>query len=234
MGAPKATVYAEDLFAVVKVGPMGPYGNNAYLLHDAGAKASLLVDMPLDERPLLDAIAEVGNVEQIVATHWHHDHWMTYDAVRAATNGVVIVGDKEVNVPAERIDRRIGHGDELKVGGRRVTILHTPGHTPGSICLKVGRALITGDTLFRGGPGRTSAPGDLGTIVDSIVSHLLSLPDHTMVMPGHGPDTTIADTRREHAHYARKPWPADYFGDVEWLKDPPTRSRSRADTEAIR
>src|SRR5579859_2365071 len=195
MAAPKAVVYTEDAFTILKVGPMGPYGNNAYILHDADAKDALLIDMPLDEQPLLEAIAEVGNVHQIVATHWHRDHWMTYDPVRKATSAPVIVGDREINIPPERIDKKIGHGQELKVGSYRLTILHTPGHTPGSICLKVGKALISGDTLFRGGPGRTSAPGDVGIIVDSIVKHLLPLEDETVVMPGHGPNTTIGDTR---------------------------------------
>jgi hydroxyacylglutathione hydrolase len=223
MAAPKAVVYTEDSFSIVKVGPMGPYGNNAYLLHDAEAKDALLVDMPLEEQPLLEAIAEIGNVHQIVATHWHHDHWMTYDPVRKATNAVVLVGDKEVNIPAERIDKRLGHGDDVKVGSTRVTILHTPGHTVGSICLKIGRALISGDTLFQGGPGKTSAAGDLGIIVSSIVTHLLPLADETVVMPGHGVNTTIGDARHEHAEYLKHPWPADYYGDVEWLKQGPTR-----------
>src|SRR5437867_5918428 len=167
MAAPKAVVYTEDSFSVVKVGPMGPYGNNAYLLHDADAKDALLVDMPLDEQPLLQAIAEIGNVHQIVATHWHRDHWMTYDPVRKATNAPVLVGDKEINIPDERIDGLLSHGDEVKVGTKRVTILHTPGHTPSSICLRIGRALISGATLFRDGPGKTSKSGDLGIIVNA-------------------------------------------------------------------
>src|SRR5581483_9472212 len=195
---PKATVYTEDSFSVVKVGPMGPYGNNAYILHDAEAKDSLLVDMPLDEQPLLEAIA-------------------------AATQAPVLVCDKEINIPPERIDGRLSHGQEIKVGSKRVTVLHTPGHTPGSICLRIGRSLISGDTLFQGGPGKTSAPGDLETIVRSIVTHLHPLPEETVVMPGHGPNTTIAEAKREYAEYLRHPWPADFYGDVEWVKPPPGR-----------
>ncbi|MBV8087092.1 MAG: MBL fold metallo-hydrolase [Chloroflexi bacterium] len=214
-------VYSEDNFSVVKVGPMGPYGNNAYILHDADAKDALLVDMPLEEERLLRAIKDLGNVHQIVATHWHRDHWMTYDPVRAATQAPVLVGDKEVNIPTERIDGRLAHGQDVKVGTRRLTILHTPGHTVGSICLKIGKALISGDTLFRGGPGRTSAAGDLGVIIDSIVRELHSLPEDTVVMPGHGPDTTIGESKREYAEYLKHPWPKDFHGDVEWLKEAP-------------
>jgi hydroxyacylglutathione hydrolase len=221
---PEAIVYAEDEFSVVKVGPMGPYGNNAYLLHDAGARDALLVDMPLEEQPLLDAISAVGCVHQIVATHWHRDHWMTYDPVRRATQAPVLVGEKEINIPAERIDGRLRHAQEVKVGTRRVTILHTPGHTPGSICLQIGRALISGDTLFRGGPGKTSASGDLQIIISSIVEHLHSLDDETVVLPGHGPDTTIREAKREYAEYLTHPWPSDFFGDAVWMQPAPAGS----------
>jgi len=217
----KAIAYTEDDFSIVKVGPMGPYGNNAYILHDASARDALLVDMPLDEQPLLEAIAEIGNVHQIVATHWHRDHWMTYEPVRKATQAPVLVGDKEINIAPERIDGLLSHGQEIKVGSKRIQILHTPGHTPGSICLRIGRALISGDTLFRGGPGKTSVSGDLGIIVNSIVQNLHVLDDDTVVMPGHGPDTTIRDAKVEYAEYLKHPWPTTYTGDVEWLKVPP-------------
>jgi hydroxyacylglutathione hydrolase len=220
----RTIVYTEDDFSLVKVGPMGPYGNNAYLLHDAGARDTLLVDMPLEEEPLLEAIAAVGHVHQIVATHWHRDHWMTYDPVRRATGAPVLVGEKEINIAPERIDGRLTHGQEVTVGTKRVTILHTPGHTPGSICLRIGRALVSGDTLFRGGPGKTSAPGDLGIIIESIVSHLHTLDDETIVLPGHGPDTTIHEAKREYEEYLKHPWPADFHGDLEWLKPPPLSS----------
>jgi glyoxylase-like metal-dependent hydrolase (beta-lactamase superfamily II) len=219
----QAIAYTEDGFSIVKVGPMGPYGNNAYLLHDAGAHDTLLVDMPLEEQPLLEAISAVGYVHQIVATHWHRDHWMTYDPVRKATQAPVLVGEKEIEIAPERIDGTLSHGQELKVGTRRVTILHTPGHTPGSICLQIGRALISGDTLFQGGPGRTSASGHLQVIIDSIVNHLHPLDDETVVMPGHGPNTTIAEAKREYAEYLTHPWPADYSGDVVWRDPPPAR-----------
>jgi glyoxylase-like metal-dependent hydrolase (beta-lactamase superfamily II) len=219
---PGAIVYTEDDFTVVKVGPMGPYGNNAYILHDAGARDALLVDMPLDEQPLLEAIAVVGHVHQIVATHWHRDHWMTYDPVRQATQAPVLVGDQEINIPVERIDGYLTHGQEIQVGTKRVTILHTPGHTPGSICLRLGRALISGDTLFQGGPGKTAASGDLQIIIDSIVTQLHPLADETIVMPGHGPNTTIGDAKREYTEYLTHPWPADFCGDVVWLAPPPS------------
>ncbi len=200
----------------MKVGPMGPYGNNAYIVRDVAAGEALLVDMPLEEGPLLEAIAAEGGVRTVIATHWHRDHWMTYDAVRAATGAPVLVGAVEINVPEERIDGRLDDGAEVKVGAARISVLHTPGHTVGSISLRVGNAVITGDTLFNGGPGKTAAKGDLETLIESIKAKLLPLPEDTLVMPGHGVNTTIADSRVGVAAYSRHPKPAGYFGDVAW------------------
>jgi hydroxyacylglutathione hydrolase len=210
------TIFEDGGVRIVKVGPMGPYNNNAYIVRDVAAGEALLVDMPLDEKPLLDAIAAEGGVRTIVATHWHQDHWMTYDAVRSATSAPVLVGDKEIKIPEERIDGRLADGAEVRVGSARITVLHTPGHTPGSISLRVGRAVISGDTLFDGGPGKTFAKGDLETLLASISAKLLPLPEETNVLPGHGGVTTIGESRQGYDSYKQEPKSAGYFGDVEW------------------
>lgn len=216
MAGAEITVFEDGGVRIVKVGPMGPYDNNAYIVRDVAAGEALLVDMPLEEGPLLAAIAAEGGIRTVIATHWHPDHWMTYDAVRAATGAPVLVGAVEVKIPEERIDGRLDDGAEVKVGAARITVLHTPGHTPGSISLRVGGAVITGDTLFNGGPGKTSAKGDLETLVESITARLLPLPEETVVMPGHGVNTTIAESRSGVAAYQRHPKPAGFFGDVAW------------------
>jgi hydroxyacylglutathione hydrolase len=210
-------VFEDGEVRIVKVGPMGPYGNNAYLVSDTGRRETLLVDMPLDTGKLLDAIAAEGGVRQIVVTHWHPDHWASYDAVRKATGAPVLVGDKEIHVPEERIDRRVRDGEELRAGSTRLTVLHTPGHTPGSISLRIGKAVISGDTLFDGGPGKTFARGDLETIIRSIVERLHPLPEETVVLPGHGANTTIGESRRQYAEYVQHPRAPGDHGDVVWL-----------------
>jgi hydroxyacylglutathione hydrolase len=201
---------------IVKIGPMGPYNNNAYIVRDVAAGESLLVDMPLEESPLLAAIAAEGGVGTVIATHWHGDHWMTYDAVRAATGAPVLVGSAEIKIPDERIDGRLDDGAEVSVGSVRITVIHTPGHTPGSISLRVGRAVISGDTLFDGGPGKTFASGDLEAVLASIQARLLPLPDDTVVLPGHGANTTIAESREGIQEYLKHPKPAGFYGDVTW------------------
>ena len=97
-----------------------------------------------------------------------------------------------------------------------VRVIHTPGHTPGSVCFLVGRYLIGGDTLFPGGPGHTDTPADLQQTIRSIVQRLYVLPDATLVLPGHGDETTIGASRHEYAVFASRPHPPDLCGDVLW------------------
>ncbi len=162
----------------------------------------------------------------IIATHWHPDHWATYDAVRSATGAPVLVGAKEIRISEERIDGRLDHGATVPFGGQAIEVLHTPGHTPGSISLRIGRAVISGDTLFNGGPGKTFASGDLETLIRSIVDHLHPLGDDTVVLPGHGASTTIGESRRQYARYVGNAHDPGYFGDVEWVKGRGLRAAS--------
>lgn len=227
--------YREDDLVIIKVGPLRPWDNNAYIIADTGAREALLVDMPADSDDgdessgsaangthVLAALGDLAlngaKVGQVVATHWHGDHWMSYDAIRAATGAPVSVFAHEINVPPERIDRKVEEDDELRCGKARLRVIHTPGHTPGSICLRMGRYLLSGDTLFNGGPGRTQAPKDLLTEIAAIVAKLHVLPDDVQVLPGHGADTLMADSRREYAVFAAKQHAPDLCGDVEWLK----------------
>jgi glyoxylase-like metal-dependent hydrolase (beta-lactamase superfamily II) len=225
--------YREDGLVLLKVGPLNPYANNAYVIADTAAKDAVLVDMPADAdgddpgtassgarvvEALSDVVLGGARVRTIVATHWHPDHWMSYDNIRAATSAPVAVYENEVNVPAERIDRRLRDGEEIRCGSARVRVIHTPGHTPGSISLYLGKVLISGDTLFNGGPGATRAPEDLLTEIESIAKKLYLLPDETMVWPGHGEGTTLGDSKREYAVFASKSHPADLCGDVVWTE----------------
>lgn len=211
-------LYREGDIEVVRIGPLGPYGNNSYIIADTSAKESLVIDMPAEGEKILAALAD-ARVGSIVATHWHPDHWMSYDLIRSATGAPVHVHEAEVNIPPERIDVRVRDGQELRVGGARLRVLHTPGHTPGSICLLLGKVLLTGDTLFPGGPGRTAKPEDLSTAIRSIVEKLYDLPEDVLVWPGHGDPTTIGASRAEYQVFAARPHRPDLSGDVSWNTD---------------
>jgi hydroxyacylglutathione hydrolase len=208
-------LYREGDIEVVRLGPLGPYGNNAYIVADTSARESLIVDMPAEGEKILEALAD-ARVSSIVATHWHQDHWMSYDLVRSATRAPVYVHEAEVNIPPERIDARLRDGQEITIGSARLRVIHTPGHTPGSICLLLGKVLLTGDTLFPGGPGHTVKPEDLTTAVRSIVDRLHPLGDDINVWPGHGDLTTIGRSREEYRIFASRSHRPDLAGDVTW------------------
>ena len=111
----------------------------------------------------------------------------------------------------------LADGQVISFGNQELKVLVTPGHTDGASCFLVGKHLFSGDTLFPGGPGKSRSPEALETILKSITSKLLTLPDDTQVYPGHGDDTTIAEAKRRHDVYASKSHPEGQFGDVDWL-----------------
>ena len=166
----------------------------------------LVIDAPHDAAPLLDAIGG-RRVTAIVLTHGHNDHLTAAVALREATGAEIwfnpadrMLWDQvygEVH-PDSAADHDLTEGTTFDVAGTRLTAMHTPGHSPGSTCLYAADlcAVFTGDTLFCGGPGATGRSySDHPTIVESIRTRLLTLPEDTIVKTGHGDDTTIGAER---------------------------------------
>ncbi len=207
--------YEDRDLVLTKIGPLGPYDNNAYIIADRSSNQALIVDMPAGSRSVLEAIHGL-HVTAILLTHTHPDHWAEYDLVKSATGAAVRCHPAERIMPADRIDLLLADGDEITVGNIGVRAIHTPGHTPGSTCFLAGRFLLSGDTLFPGGPGRTQTPQDLQQTIASIRERLHTLPDDTPVLPGHGATTTIGQSKREYAVFASRSHPADLCGDVLW------------------
>ncbi len=206
---------------VIKIGPLGPYANNAYIISDRATKRAIFVDAPIGSAPAI-AAAQPYDVLRVIVTHRHGDHWAEIDSVIGELGAPVYCHDADRAPYAAKVDGVVMHGDMIAVGETLVQVLHTTGHTPGSICLLVPDAddgsdvLISGDTLFPGGPGRSDSPAALHEMVQSIETRLLTLPGDTRVYPGHGDNTTIADAQREHAVFASKEHAADLHGDVTW------------------
>jgi glyoxylase-like metal-dependent hydrolase (beta-lactamase superfamily II) len=208
-------VYSEGTLRIVKAADLGSFGNNAYLVHDKESNDALIVDAPQDAASLLDEL-DGARVSRIIITHRHPDHWAGLDVLKPAVEAPVACHDADRAPYESKVDSTIADGEEITLGSLKVRAIHTPGHTPGSICFAVGNYLFSGDTLFPGGPGRTSKPEDLRQEIDSITSRLFGLPDETVVLPGHGANGSIGDSKREHAVFASKEHPADLCGDVTW------------------
>lgn len=212
-----ADAYRDDQITIEVLRDLGSYGNNAYLLRPANGGAVTVVDVPEGSEAIIEALGDTP-VERIVVTHSHFDHWNGFDIVRASTNAPVFAGAEETNLEASRSIQPLGHDETFAVGAATVRVIHTPGHTPGSICLHVGDAVLTGDTLFPGGPGRSGSPEALQEEISSITQRLYPLRDETVVLPGHGDPTTIGASKAEYEVFASREHPADLQGDVLWTE----------------
>lgn len=212
-----SNVYSDAQITIELLPDLGSYGNNAYLLRPAGGGAVTVVDVPEGSEAIIAALGDTP-VERIVVTHSHFDHWGGFDVVRAHTPAPVFAGAEETNLEASRGIEPLAHDAEFVVGTATVRVIHTPGHTPGSICLHVGDAVLTGDTLFPGGPGRSGSPAALQQEIGSITTRLYPLADDTIVLPGHGATTTIGASKAEYEVFASQQHPADLQGDVLWTE----------------
>jgi glyoxylase-like metal-dependent hydrolase (beta-lactamase superfamily II) len=170
--------------------------NNIWLIGDD--HEVLVVDAAHDAAPIVAAIGD-RSVRAILCTHGHNDHINAADALSRATGGAPLLlhPDDEmlwdVVYPDREPDGAVRDGDELEVAGEHLRIVHTPGHSPGGVCLLgPGGHVFGGDTLFNGGPGATGRSySDFPTIIESIRDRLLVLPGDTVVHTGHGESTTI-------------------------------------------
>ncbi len=198
-----------------KIFPVGPLQCNCSVVGDEQTHEAMVID-PGDQIDDILAILkhEKLKLTQIVITHAHIDHVGGAMKLKAATGAPILMNQddqallKMLDVQATWIgmrppgavvvDESIGDGHVLKIGNIPANVIHTPGHTEGSICLYMPeqKTLVAGDTLFAGSIGRTDLPGgSFDKIIRSIHTRVLSLPDETTVVPGHGPKTTIGEER---------------------------------------
>lgn len=193
--------------------PNGLFEENCYLLGETGGTEAAIVDPGEESGRFLEAARARGwNISAIWLTHAHIDHIMGVEAVKQATGAPIHLHPDDLPIydnlvaqgamfgfdltPPPPPDAELYHGQRLKVGTAEFEVRHVPGHSPGHVCL-VGHGLVLGgDVLFQGSIGRTDLlGGDLPALLSSIRAEFLTLPDDTVVFPGHGPSTTIGRER---------------------------------------
>jgi len=206
-----------------KIGPiqierlkLGPFGTNAYIVICRQTRNSVLVDAPAEADVIIDKLKST-TPKYILLTHNHMDH---IGALAQLRNELMVplaahaADSRNLMPPPETL---LSDGDTVSVGNLKLTVLHTPGHTPGSLCFRVGRYLISGDTIFPGGPGKTGSSADFNQIIKSITGRIFALPEDTQIYPGHGDSTMLKKEKDEFAVFASHPYDSQLCGDVLWL-----------------
>ena len=187
---------------------VGPYENNVFVLRCRETGDAVLIDAANEHEKLLELCTRL-NVRRVLETHGHWDHIQAVPAMREAGLEVAIAAADAPMLKDVGYDVFIDDAEIIPVGNLRLHAIHNPGHTPGSISFHVEGTplLFSGDTLFPGGPGATKFEGSsFETIIDSIDNKLFTFPAHTIVLPGHGVDTTIGNERPHLQEWVDRGW----------------------------
>lgn len=192
-----------------------PFGTNAYLVTCMETGEKVLVDAPAEAGIILEALrgARPGF---ILLTHGHMDHLMALEELRRLTGAPLAAHPAEAGALERPPEQLLQGGETLPCGKVMLEVIHTPGHTPGSLCFLAGPCLVAGDTLFPGGPGKTASPENFGKIVQSITEKLFLLPAGTLVLPGHGGHTVLEREKKLYDAFASRPRDPNLCGDVLW------------------
>ena len=183
----------------IEILPLGMYQTNTYIVHTDGEKSCCIIDPGYQPGDILSFLEKRGlKAEAILLTHGHFDHVGAVRDISADTGCPVYIHLEELSLPGSitagplYYTHTYKEGDLLRLAGLELSILHTPGHTPGSVCLRCGNALFSGDTLFAGSCGRTDFPGGSWKTIHTSLLRLAAIPEDLQVFPGHGESTTLA------------------------------------------
>ncbi len=198
-------VFEDNDVRIVKLS-VGPYDNNAFVVSCRATQEAVIIDAANEAVRILTA-CEGTQPHSILTTHGHFDHLQAVDQVKEKLSIPFLMHPADVDIAQRPPDRPLRHKEEIAVGKLNLHVLHTPGHTPGSVCFVLEPHLFSGDTLFPGGPGNTEWEySSFGQIMDSIEQRLFPMTDATLVYPGHGADTTIGRERPAAPGWRERGW----------------------------
>jgi hydroxyacylglutathione hydrolase len=196
---------------------LSSFATNTYIIICPQTLKCALIDAPAGGPTILKNLKGF-ELECILLTHNHVDHIGSLQAIRNKNPAPVGVHpiDNTGWLPFPP-DMSLSDGQVIRVGNIQIECLFTPGHTPGSMCFRIGKYLISGDTIFPGGPGRTVGNFEFKTIIKSITEKIFPLPDDTRIFPGHGLPTVIKKEKKEYKVFSSKKHDPGLCGDVTWL-----------------
>lgn len=182
---------------------LGAYQTNCYIIHDEASSKCCVIDPGYDPERILDKLGELGlTLEAVLLTHGHFDHVGGVKQLAADTACQVYLCAEDLSMPPVMTagelyyTKTYAQGDVLHLAGLEITVLQTPGHTPGSVCLLTENAMFSGDTLFAGSCGRTDLPGGDWSAIRASLARLAALETDYWVLPGHGESTTLSQEKR--------------------------------------
>ncbi len=195
---------------------LGAFGTNAYILICQKTRDSVVVDAPAEGDKIMERL-EGTNPKYILLTHNHMDHIGALAELRSKLRIPLAAHAADAGILPSPPETRLNDGDIISFGKIKLEVLHTPGHTPGSLCFKTGKYLLSGDTIFPGGPGKTGSPANFQQIVKSITGKIFISEDDTQIYPGHGDSSVLKKEKEEFAEFSSRPHNPNLCGDVLWL-----------------
>lgn len=205
---PSTTLHWSNADVEVHRVVVGDYDNNVFVIRCRRTGESVLIDAANEHGLLLELCRRLG-VRRVLETHGHFDHIGAVAQIRDAGYEVAVTSQDAPMLRDVGYDVFLDDAEVIEFGRLRLDAIHNPGHTPGSISFALAGTplLFTGDTLFPGGPGATQFDGgDFPAIIDSIDTKLFAFPDHTIVLPGHGVDTTVGRERPHLQEWVDRGW----------------------------
>ena len=194
---------------------LGPYGTNAYVLICRHTGESVVVDVPGEAAKIMELLKGT-TPRYILITHNHMDHTGALAELKSALGVPVAAHADDAGRLPVAADKLLNDGDVVSCGDIKLNVLHTPGHTQGSLCFLAGSYLIAGDTIFPDGPGKTGSPADFKRIVESLTAKIFTLPDSVQIFPGHGNSAVLGKERQAFEAFRARPHEPNLCGDVLW------------------